>query len=320
MASIALRPADIDDIDELVALTNRSMHHDNVDQVLAREELEEDLAVPYLDLADDTRVALRDGELAGFARVWNPPAVARQERAYLFGEVDPAHRGQGVGRELLGWSLARARERFTTRDHDLPQYIRVDAYDSLEANHRLYSRFGFTPVRWFEELLRPLENLPTAPTPEGIELVPWPDDRDEELGRVRDAAFADHWGSAPLLPEAWNKMVRGHGGRPDLSVIAIERATGTLVGMCLNHAYPEDDELTGRREAWIDNLATLRDWRGRGLASAMIAWSLATFETAGFTHAAIGVDADNPTGAARLYRNLGFERIRRSITHEIAVR
>jgi ribosomal protein S18 acetylase RimI-like enzyme len=55
------------------------------------------------------------------------------------------------------------------------------------------------------------------------------------------------------------------------------------------------------------------------VASALIAASLKTFATAGFTHAMLGVDADNPTGAHRLYKALGFERERRSITHQIEV-
>jgi ribosomal protein S18 acetylase RimI-like enzyme len=53
------------------------------------------------------------------------------------------------------------------------------------------------------------------------------------------------------------------------------------------------------------------------VASALIAASLKTFAAAGFTHAMLGVDADNPTGAHRLYKALGFERERRSITHQI---
>ena len=91
------------------------------------------------------------------------------------------------------------------------------------------------------------------------------------------------------------------------------------MAICLNHAYPEDDELTGRREAWIESLGTVRDWRRRGVASALIAASLATFAADGFTHALLGVDSDNPTGAAHLYRALGFERQRRSITHQIEI-
>jgi ribosomal protein S18 acetylase RimI-like enzyme len=51
----------------------------------------------------------------------------------------------------------------------------------------------------------------------------------------------------------------------------------------------------------------------------MIARSLEGFARAGFSHAALDVDADNPTGAARLYRKLGFEPHLRSITYQIEV-
>ena len=134
---------------------------------------------------------------------------------------------------------------------------------------------------------------------------------------MRNAAFADHWGSAPVDEASWHSLVRGHGARADLSVVAVEEATGEVVGLCLNQAYPEDDELTGRQEAWIENLATAGRWRGRGVASSMIAWSMRAFAEAGFSHAMIAVDTDNLTGAARLYRSVGFERERRSVTHQI---
>ena len=51
----------------------------------------------------------------------------------------------------------------------------------------------------------------------------------------------------------------------------------------------------------------------------MIAHSLHAFAAADLTHASIGVDSENPTGAARLYRSLGFERAQRSITHQLVV-
>ena len=319
VSSIELRPVASEQVEELCALTNRSQQFDGVPRVLTVEELLEDLERPYHDLALDARAAYRDGELAGWARVWNPPSEASQERAYLLGEVDPAHRCQGVGRLLLGWSLARAEERLRSRAHDLPRFVRVDAFDSIEANHRLYARLDFTPVRWFEEQRRPLVDLPVVAVPRGAVLASWPDDRDEEIWAVHNATFVDHWGSAPTTSEDWSQAVRGHGARPDLSTVALDADTGAVVAHCLNHAYPEDDELTGRREAWIDSVGTLRDWRRRGLASAMIAWSMEAFAAAGFTHAMLGVDTDNPTGAARLYRDLGFEPERRSITYQIEV-
>ncbi|HRE01803.1 MAG TPA: GNAT family N-acetyltransferase [Ilumatobacteraceae bacterium] len=63
-----------------------------------------------------------------------------------------------------------------------------------------------------------------------------------------------------------------------------------------------------------------RDWRGRGVASALIARSMDGFEQAGFTHALLNVDSASPTGASRLYRSLGFEPIARTVVHQIAVR
>ena len=317
MVSLELRPVTRDQAEEICALINRCEEHDGVPRVLSVEELLEDFDSPFVDVAVDTRAAYRDDALAGWGWVWNPPSEVAQEKAYLFGEVDPAHRGTGVGRTLLAWCLTRAEERLRSRDHDLPRYIRVDAFDELEDRHRLYARFGFSPVRWFEELARPLTELPPVEVPAGVVLVPWPNDRDEELLVVCNAAFADHWGSTPMDAETWHQQLHGHGARLNVSVVALDDASGEVVAVCLNHAYPEDDERTGRREAWIHNLGTLREWRKRGVASALITWSLHAFAENGFTHAMLGVDADNPTGAARLYRDLGFELERRSTTREV---
>jgi mycothiol synthase len=308
-----------DQVEDLCALSNRAVSHEGVPRVIMVDEFEETIEAPYLDLDLDARAAYRDGQLVGWTWVWNPPSEHLLERAYLFGDVDPAARGQGVGHALLGWGVARAEERLRSRDHDLPRYVRVEAYDWMEANHHLYGHFGFTPARWFEELVRPLVDLPTIEPVDGVAFVPWPAEQDEVLLAVRNAAFADHWGSAPVDPAWWQATVRGHGARPDLSVIAVEEATGQPVALCLNHAYPEDDERTGRQEAWIENLGTVRPWRARGLASGLLAWSMHAFADTGFSHAMIAVDSDNPTGAARLYRSLGFERERRSITHQLEI-
>jgi ribosomal protein S18 acetylase RimI-like enzyme len=48
----------------------------------------------------------------------------------------------------------------------------------------------------------------------------------------------------------------------------------------------------------------------------LIAHALHAFAEAGLTHASIEVDSENPTGAARLYRSLGFEPRQRTITFE----
>ena len=319
MDGAELRPATADDVAAIADLVRRSEAHDAVPSVLADDELAQDLSAGHLSLEDDTRVAVVDGEVVGWAYVWNPPATERVDRAELHGEVAPAHRGAGVGRALLGWSLDRARQRFAQQTHALPRIIRLHAYDWQHDRDRLYRRFGFDAVRWNEELLRSLDDLPAVSPPSGVTVLPWPHEREEELRTLRNDAFASNEASTVVEPDLWRDFVSGHGARPDLSVVAVDDDTGELLGLSVNHAYPEDEAVTGRRDAWIANIGTRKSARGRGVASAMIAASLARFAEAGFTHAMLEVDTANPTGAARLYRNLGFEAHLRSITYEIEV-
>lgn len=319
MDGIELRPAGPDDFDELCALHNRAFVHDGVPRVMEVAELRDALDDERVSLAADVRRAVVDGRLVGYISTRHLPSDVGQERCYLFGQVDPAWRNRGVGRTMLAWGVERATQQLLTSTNELPKYIRVDEYDYIEAAHRLYARMDFRPVRWFEELLRPLTDLPSPVTIDGVALVPWPEVRDEQCRQTKNAAFADHWGSTPTSPENWEHIVRGYGSRADLSFVAVERATDRIVAVCLNHRYDVDDELTGRRDGWIDTLGTLAEWRGRGLASALIIQSLHAFVAAALTHACIGVDGDSPTGAARLYRALGFERLQRTIVHEIQV-
>ena len=328
MTSISLRPIGADDLHAVWQLHVRSEAHDGVPRVFVEEELEEELDDDEVVLATDTRLALVDGRPVGYAYTRWFPSPVRLERAYVFGQVDPEFRGLGVGRELLAWGVARAEEQLRSSGSDLPKVIRVDSYDYIDSAHRLYARAGFTPVRWFEELLRPLDDLPARTTIDGIRIEPWDAARDEEIRLVKNESFADHWGSTPISEESWESLVHGFGGRPDLSFIAIDEALidddpvagdGAVVGFCLAHRYEADDEAIGRRDGWIEQLGTLAAYRGRGIASALLVESLHAFVAAGLSHASIGVDGDSPTGAARLYRSLGFEPRQRSITHEIAL-
>ena len=315
MASFELRPARPEDIGAIADLVNRSAVLDNVPRVLSADELEEDFAVSFFDPDADARLAFVDGELVGWTNVWHPPAEEVMDRIDLDGVVHPDHRGQGVGRALFGWGVERAKERAAASTRDLPSVIRAPGPVEDDSRRRLYARFGFEEARYSDELLQPLDgDLPAVEPPEGITILPWPDDRDEELRAVRNETFRDHWGSTVVNAEVWHDVVRGHGHRPDLSFIAVD-VEDRVVGLSLNWHYPEDTEVTGRTEGIIAILGTTRPWRGKGVASALIARSLAAFADAGFSHGLIEVDTENPTGAARLYRSLGFEPLRRTVTY-----
>jgi ribosomal protein S18 acetylase RimI-like enzyme len=318
MTEVLLRAGTADDLPAICALVNRSEAHDGVPRALELDDLRDELDDERVRLDSDVRVAVVDGGVVGYVYTFHLPSEVVEERCYLFGSVDPRARGAGIGSALLQWGIGRATEQLRSSGRTLPRYIRVDGYDYLASAHRLYARHGFTAVRYFEELLRPLDDVPAAPTVEGVRIVPWPADRDEETRVAKNLSFRDHWGSAPTSPADWHRMVRGYGARPDLSFVALD-ADDRVVGHCVNHRYEADDARIGRRDGWIESLGTLREWRGRGLGSAMVAASLRAFASADLTHASIGVDSANPSGAARLYRDLGFEPRQRSITHQIVV-
>jgi len=314
-----LRPLAHDLLSAVCALHNRSYEFDGLPRMLDVDELGEEFDDEHFTLDTDTRVATVDQALAGYAYTVHLPSDVGLERAYIFGSVDPEFRGRGVGRALLAWGVQRADEQLRSSGSELPKYIRVEAYDHISSAQHLFARLGFIAVRYFEELLRPLDTVPAPSAIPGISVEPWPLDRDDELRRIRNTAFADHWGSTPMSPDRFEHRVHGFGSRLDLSFVAVDDASGRMVAECFNTRYPDDDELLGRRDGWIDDLGTLPEWRGRGIASALIGASLRAFAADGLTHASIGVDSDSPTGAARLYRALGFEPQLRSITWQLRV-
>jgi mycothiol synthase len=57
---------------------------------------------------------------------------------------------------------------------------------------------------------------------------------------------------------------------------------------------------------WVDQLGVLAPWRGRGIAGALLRRSFATFARRGRRRVLLSVDAENPTGATRLYERVGM--------------
>jgi ribosomal protein S18 acetylase RimI-like enzyme len=176
---------------------------------------------------------------------------------------------------------------------------------------------GFEPVRRFLEVARPTASpVPELPAPAGVELVPWRAALDEPARQCHVEAFADHWGSEPRTAEEWAQWYTGHRCfRPDLSVLAVDPSSGEVASLVLCAAYPQD-WATLPVEAWVNTVGTRRAWRGKGVARWLLADALRRIAAAdtGFERAVLGVDAENPTGALRLYRDLGFDEDVRAVT------
>jgi ribosomal protein S18 acetylase RimI-like enzyme len=139
----------------------------------------------------------------------------------------------------------------------------------------------------------------------GFSLVPWDEGHGMAIRAVHNAAFADHWGSVPMGEDAWkNIMLDSPGFRADLSYVAV--AEEQIVGYAYNEVYEEDWESAGQSEAWIGALGVLREWRKRGIATALLNRSMDAMRRAGMEAAMIGVDSSSPSGAQHLYQSVGF--------------
>lgn len=252
-------------------------------------------------------------DLVAFGWLKTQVGVAKEHRVDCWGGVRPSHRRQGIGTELLRRQLVRASEVAATLDLELGTRIGLDVADHQHDLLALADRAGFEPVRRFLEMGRPTSvPLEPFPAPDGLEIVPWSEELDEAARAAHADSFVDHWGSEPRSREEWRQWYTGHRSfRGDLSVLAIETATGEVVAFVLNAAYPPD-WATGPVETWINSVGTRRSWRGKGVARWLLTDSLRLIAESdtGFERSMLGVDADNPTGAVRLYRALGFEDVR----------
>lgn len=316
--SLELVAVGSEDIDAIHGLFRRWEAHWEVPMATSAEEIHDNLTGPHLMPDLDVRGIWSGDRLVAVGAVYHSPSGVRQERVFLEGRVDPACRGCGLGRRLLAWQVERGVEKLRACDPSLPWFVRTNEYEWVTDAHHLYTRFGMMPVRWFEELIRPLSDPLSAPVPEEVEILPWVEVPSEEARQVSNASFADHWESTPRDSEAWEHMLSATSNRTDLSFVAVQE--GRVIGICLNAHFPRDQEVTGRRDGWILHLGVLEDRRRMGVASALIDRSLEAFREAGFSHAMLGVDADSPTGASGLYRRLGFQPLTRSIMSELQIR
>ena len=324
------RPLRDTDYVALAALLNEASVADGRAQHQVAEEIREEFGSIGVDLPTRTLAAWQGDQLAGAVYLVYLPSTVREQRCYVFGTVHPDHRGNGIGRRLLAWGVEHGTALLHSSGDDLPKYLRVDSPLANTSALRLFERLGLQPVRYFADLRADLsEPTPTRRTPSAasiaastttaFRIVPWELARNDEARQAKNAAFMDHWGSTPTPPDWWNTQTTGFGSRPDWSYFAVD-GDDKIIGHLITHRFDNDDALLGAKYAWVDNIGTLAEWRGRGVATSLISTALATYRRHGMQFAALGVDSANPTGAYRLYESLGFRPWRESVTYQRVVR
>jgi ribosomal protein S18 acetylase RimI-like enzyme len=310
---IVWRPATLADLDAIMDCEHAMNAVDHPHYLTNREEVEEEFSHSWVDLERDSAVALDEsGAVVAWGLVMLGQGQETAVRAILTGGVRPSHRGQGLGRQLLAWQEARALGQLATVDKALPGAILVWADERQSDLRSLSARRGFHIARYYLELRRDLTQPIEPRELDGYEIVPFDLALAEQVRLARNDSFRDHWGSQPVVEEAWESFVARSILRPDLSFLAIA-PDGEVAGFVISEVDEGDFESQGFTSAYIDLVGARRAHRGKGIAPALLTRTLEAIAAAGLEKAVLDVDSESLTGATRMYEAIGFEPANRSV-------
>ncbi|WP_157436321.1 GNAT family N-acetyltransferase [Actinospica robiniae] len=251
-----------------------------------------------------------DDALAAFSILFARTGLMPQHQLQLWGAVDPRHRRAGIGGELVRRAVQAAPGLHAEVFPGAPLEIAFLTADGVDGQAKLAAEAGFTPSRRHLRMAKdlPRDTLPARPSVSpGLELRRFhPADEHDLLATHLEAFIADHPGFTPPTPLMWSRRLTALSFLPDLSFLIRDPAQGRIAGYVLSNSVPSRPDRPDRREVQLTTIATRREYRRRGVASALIAAVLRTAAELEYDGAALNVDARNPTGALSVYEHAGF--------------
>jgi mycothiol synthase len=261
---LTTRPLTHDDVDRVFAVVAAAESVSSIPIVTTRSDIKNEFAEPLQELNNDS-IAYGDerDQIVAYILTEIRAEPTRENVAHVHGRVHPDWHRRGLGGSLIAWGVARCRARLAESPSTLPQAIRTYIYEEDVAALAAFEGAGFTPERYYIELEADLAKpTPDVSSPAEITIVPWTDERADEIRAAHNSAFLDHWGSEPLSEERWKRWLSLHEGfLPKASFVAL--ADGAVVGYAMNGSFPEEWDQLGYSCGWVNALGTTRTWRKR---------------------------------------------------------
>lgn len=305
------------DYEALAELIRDANASDGTDWLPSAESLEHELAHdgsfrPSLDAL----VAEEAGRLAGVVvTTWRQRGQKVVHQLELM--VRPSHRRRGIGTALLEWAERHCLERAEAGEagpRDLPRELGGWGAIGVEGHAQLAASHGFRPVRHGMEMHRATSGpIPESPMPAGLEVRPVRPEQHRAIWEADTEAFRDHWEAAVRTEDDFDWWF----SRPglDTSLWQVAWDGDEVAGSILTTLNADENARLGVNRAWLDHISVRRPWRRRGLAASLIASSLRLLAARGVEEACLGVDAENLSGAVRLYERMGFVTYHSGVTY-----
>jgi mycothiol synthase len=314
-AGVVVRPfRDPDDYELVVAVYNACVPVDGFDRTRTVGDFRSMYGAFGIKPERIGFVAEADGTGVGYVVGGDDgPSDEFGERRFHVGCVHPEWRRRGIGTEFLTRIQARLLEELPIGDRR-GTFI-TNVFGTQLGVRELLEPHGYRAARYSFSMVRPnLDDLPPTDLPAGITSHPT---RPEEVSRIywaMDDAMRDEPGF-PRLDDERIAAAKEHPlfGQVDMWQVAWDG--DEPVGGVLGWIDERENSQQNRRRGYTEGIWVRRPWRGRGIASALIGRNLNELRRRGMTEAALGVDADNPSGALRLYEKHGFRHQRTDVLY-----
>ena len=248
-----------------------------------------------LDLDRDAWILELDGELAGYA------ALHTGAHTYIDAYVHPGFFARGVGSRLAELAEEEAHKRGL-------QKIQNAVLGNDERACRLLDSRGYHELRHFYRMAIELAEVPPpAQWSPGFRAEPLDYARDADAFHATlDQAFAEEFGHEPERGIDWRARRERGDFDPTLWFVVKDGDTVAAAALC-------EERFGG---GWIASIGVLKPYRRRGLGLALLNHAFAELHRRGSSRIALGVDAQNPTGATRLYERAGMHQVFDAVVYE----
>ena len=283
---------------------------DRIEETRTADEIANEFA--HLDLDADPRrdyiFAEVEGQTVAYSKV-DGRLNNRGERIYWqWGYVLPEWRRKRVGQAMLMYTEARAREHAQAHPFYGPCFLHGVGEDTALGKIALWERNNYTPARYYFFMRRgSYEDLPDVSLPPGFELRPAAPDHMRAIWDVKEECFRESWAYSAKTESDYMTWVNEPAQDPSLWQIVWDMVAAEIAGVSINSIFDEDNRIFGFKRGWINSLGVRPRYRRLGLARAMLVSGMKVLREHGMTEVALGVDAENPTGALRLYESVGFK-------------
>ena len=291
-AGFTLRPLTLEDVDaafQVVLADHASVLNDPDD---SRESIRAALTSPDA-VWDEHRIVL-DAERTPVGLL----AMEREgnsDRSFFDAYAIPAFKSQLLPMLLeLGYAAGK---------RIAPGEVRSAGHLSDEALMSAFRDAGFISIRRYWRMQRDLGDVsgdePAAPI--GISKSVARSERDRRLlHSVHVSGFAEHFGSTPTTYEEWSRWIDDRSdARHD------QRWLVWLDGEAVAESIG-DDSRAEFGQSYVRTLSVLKPTRGRGIARWLLECHFAQAVRDGRTGTMLTVDAENTTGATKLYESVGM--------------